>query len=621
MPISHKHSAFVYPEYISPLPADELIRVGTIKQQLYNEGVAKVQNQIDTLDQYGFSIVKEEDKKYFSQEMDKFMKTINEGAAKTDFANINSLRDLLSVGRPLETDPLIMNALKSSQEIQRRQKVLSSLDSKDRGAANDYYFMEDAYDYLNDGKVGSTLSSGKEYLPYIDVNAKIAEKIKNLKPDIFKGLSQRRDGLLDIVTTEYLTNAKVAQFIKSELDEKELMQLNMNARHSLKQLGVQNIQEMALQDFQQRYELANLCLVTAIPNLEKAKLMYQTSPTALNREQLDRAEADVEDLNIQLESAYENAQKFADVNQIDENVYYPYYLDNYITSKSRNYSQRKEEHDYKPDDIYIKNLEHNLNSARDYQKFLYDKQLKEIETESINPLNGLPYNNKPSKGLSDGVPTASVSTGGGEAGKILQRIPNILDQLAQMEVDLAKDKVPDSEIKKVEEFRLALSDAAQGKGLNQLANIAKVFNDYLGKGKPGKAYHNFMWSGLYSTVTLDRRAYIDPKDVEIQINNRIVNPLNSVYNELTSKKGANTRIAINNSLGYNREVLDGMNFITDPRIFMDPHVILGEPFQYKEITTEKIMPRTGSTIDFSGSDSSNADQQTQRNQRNQQGPD
>ena len=77
MAISHKHSPFVYPDYISPLPADELIRVGTIKQQLYNEGVAKVQNQIDTLDQYGFSIVKEEDKKYFSQEMDKFMKAIN----------------------------------------------------------------------------------------------------------------------------------------------------------------------------------------------------------------------------------------------------------------------------------------------------------------------------------------------------------------------------------------------------------------------------------------------------------------------------------------------------------------------------------------------------------------
>ena len=214
MAISRNHTPFQYSEYISPLPADELIRVGTIKQQLYNEGVAKVQNQIDTLDQYGFSILKEEDKNYFSQEMDKFMKAINEGAAKTDFANINSLRDLLSVSRPLENDPLILNAIKASQEVQRRQQVISSLDSKDRGPANDYFYMQDVYDYLSDGKVGSKLSSGKEYMPYIDVNGKIASRIKDLKADTYQGLVSRSNGFLDIATIEELTKIKVAESIQ-----------------------------------------------------------------------------------------------------------------------------------------------------------------------------------------------------------------------------------------------------------------------------------------------------------------------------------------------------------------------------------------------------------------------
>jgi hypothetical protein len=600
MPISHKHSAFAYSDYISPLPADELIRVGTIKQQLYNEGVAKVQNQIDTLDQYGFSIVKEEDKRYFSQEMDKFMKTINEGAAKTDFANMNSLKDLLSVGRPLETDPLIMNALKSSQEIQRRQKVLSSLDSKDRGAANDYYFMEDAYDYLNDGKVGSTLSSGKEYLPYIDVNAKIADKIKNIKDNVFTELSQRNNGLLDIVTVEELTNAKVAEFVRNELDEKELMQLNMNARHSLKQLGVQNIQEMALQDFQQRYEVANQGLVTAVPQLEKARLMYQTSPTAFNKQQLDRAEYAVENLNIQLESAYKNAQRFTDVNQIDENVYYPYYLDNYITSKARDYSHRKEVHDYKPDDIYKLNLQHNLDSARDYQKFLYDKELKRIENESTNPVNGLPYNNKPGKGVSDGVLTSSISTANGETGKRIAQIPSLISNLDVLIASMQEDKTLNPKVLgHVKEFKEALDKATRQRGLPQLQAIYDVYDKFLGQSSVGTLYNKKVWNGLYSIVKGELHTNTDPEEIQTYITNAVVNPLKEVHTGLTRKdKDEQTRIAINNSLSYDRGVLNNMDFIGTPQLFYDDQIFLGEPFQYLEIASGQTIPRSGSSIDF-----------------------
>ena len=101
MPISHKHVPFQYSDYISPLPADELIKIGSVKQSLYNEGVEKVQKRIDELDKYGFQIEKPEDREYFSQEMDKLIKSVNESSAKTDFSNMANVRSILSIGRPL----------------------------------------------------------------------------------------------------------------------------------------------------------------------------------------------------------------------------------------------------------------------------------------------------------------------------------------------------------------------------------------------------------------------------------------------------------------------------------------------------------------------------------------
>lgn len=576
MAISHKHTPFQYSEYISPLPADELIKIGTIKQQLYNEGVAKVQNQIDTLDQYGFSILKEEDKNYFSQEMDKFMKAINEGAAKTDFANINSLRDLLSVGRPLENDPLILNAIKASQEVQRRQQVMSSLDPKDRGPANDYFYMQDVYDYLSDGKVGSKLSSGKEYMPYIDVNGKIASRIKDLKGDTYKGLYGRYNGLIDEVTIEELTNKKVAEAIQSELDEKELTQLQLNAKYSLKNLGPENIQQMAMADFNQRYMEAQKGLETALPEYNKARIMYQTSPTPFNKQLLDRAEENIENLKIDLESATLNAQRFADIDQIDENVYYPYYLNNYITSKAREYSYRKELHDSKPDEVYMKNLEHNLATIRDREKFRNDMELEIIKAGYKNPRNGFYYNNRPDKPIEGGTVTKRISTYGGQVGKIIGDIPRITNELEKRIAILKASGADESVIKNVANFAELLTDATRKKGRAQLQAIHKAFNGYLGDKASGAAYTPALWDDLYNIVFNEPVSNIDPAIVKRKIFNSVVNPIQEVEIALDPENEPKSgRIAINNSFQNDRKIIEDMDFIITPSIFMDDYVQFG----------------------------------------------
>ena len=37
MPISAQHTKFEYPDYISPFPADELIKLAVKKQEMYDD--------------------------------------------------------------------------------------------------------------------------------------------------------------------------------------------------------------------------------------------------------------------------------------------------------------------------------------------------------------------------------------------------------------------------------------------------------------------------------------------------------------------------------------------------------------------------------------------------------
>jgi len=216
MPVSHRHQFLKYPGFVEPLPAEELIKVGLVKQQMFDQNVAIIQEHIGELDQYGFSLVKDVDKQYFSKEMDKFLKAVNQSVGKTDFSHIANVRNILSIGRPLESDPYILNAIEGSEELRRRQKYLESLPANQRGVSNDWYYMKDAQDWFSDGQVGSKLSTGKEYTPYADPSKFVADAVKNVKPDIRTDVI-KKNGYLTTIEIEELTNRRLREYLEENL--------------------------------------------------------------------------------------------------------------------------------------------------------------------------------------------------------------------------------------------------------------------------------------------------------------------------------------------------------------------------------------------------------------------
>jgi len=358
MAISHRHQSFNYPEYVSPLPADELIKMGVMKQQLYDQGVEKVQKRIDELDQYGFDLVKEEDKQYFSQEMDKFIKAVNESAAKTDFSVLPNVRNILSIGRPLENDPLLLNAIQSSAEYRRRQAELSKMSPKDRSAANDWYYMSDAYDWISDKKVGAKLSTGKEYTPYIDPAKYISESVGKMK-GIIESKIISENGFLKKQDVEKLTEQRLREWMENSLPASVVNQIRIDAEFKAK--------DVSPEEFKNYYfDIANESL-----NETKEAIYYLESLPTLTKEQQQDYETYVARKDM-LEDQMNNIQDSdTDAKEMWLNNQY----NKFITGQARSYAYRKEKEDWKANPYSL--LASKSEAARSLAKYKSDLRKEE----------------------------------------------------------------------------------------------------------------------------------------------------------------------------------------------------------------------------------------------------
>lgn len=371
MAISHRHRPFEYPEYISPLPADDLIKIGTIKQSLYNEGIEKVQKRIDELDKYGFDLVKPEDKKYFSQEMDKFIKSVNESAAKTDFSVLPNVRNILSIGRPLENDPNILNAIQSTAEYRRRQKELAKIPAKDRGPANDWLFMNDAESWLNDGKVGSKLSSGKTYTPYVDPAKYVSEMVSKMKANIEAEVIAE-NGFLKERQVEEITQERLKAWMETSLPPQVVNQIRLDAMYEAKDISSEELKNYYFDKTYKAYQEIEemMGLIEELPTMTKAQQnMYQQLTT--QKEVLQN-----ELYNIQ------NSEQDA------RDLYVNDAFNKFITGQAKSYAIRKEKESWKTNqfDLNVQraNLQRDLvRERRKAEEELYEYKLKKDQEYGV----------------------------------------------------------------------------------------------------------------------------------------------------------------------------------------------------------------------------------------------
>lgn len=340
MPISAQHTKFVYPDYVSALPADDLINLAVKKQEMYTEGLAKVQQNVDAYGQLRNNIKTDVEREYFDKTMDNLVNTINQSAG-LDFSMKGNVQAVLNIGKPLEKDEYITTAISNGKEITRRQETLSKLKPDERSAANDADYFEDVQDYMKSGKLGYKLGA-KEYTPYIDISKEINERMKGAK----------ENGTVDIMmdgkyirteSTKGLSPQEVASKISAGLGVKEKNQLRIDAMYDLKQKGMEQGHADVVNYYSNLKQSSEATLLQSQNRLKEAQDAYAKAPTESARQALESVRGPLEEARLQVEVANKNLTQVSDINNFNPNQYVNLFTNNFIANQANAYAYRQVE--------------------------------------------------------------------------------------------------------------------------------------------------------------------------------------------------------------------------------------------------------------------------------------
>ena len=230
MPISHVHKPFVYEDFIPEMDASTLVNAVKIKQNLYDEGRTKVQDYYDKVS--SLPLVRDADKAYANQELNKIFSIIQNNAGSADFSNPQSVRSFIDIAKPLERDQIMINAIQSSAEYKSRLEQLEEIKTKHPekySKENEWELMRDIEAWSNDPNAGVKLAS-KQYVPYADMTAKYLKLQKEVKASVETQLAaQIKTGQISATKVTELTAAKFKEALQATMTPMELQQLQIHS--------------------------------------------------------------------------------------------------------------------------------------------------------------------------------------------------------------------------------------------------------------------------------------------------------------------------------------------------------------------------------------------------------
>ena len=155
--------------YIQQLPVDAMVKVGMEKQRRYDEGVQKIQTQIDNI--AGLDVVRDVDKQYLQSKLNDLGNNLKTVAAG-DFSNYQLVNSTAGMVTQIGKDQNIQNAVYSTSNHKKQMKAMEEAKKKGEAAPeNEVDYNKQFSKYMNSDKPGDLFNGN--YTPYIDVNKKL----------------------------------------------------------------------------------------------------------------------------------------------------------------------------------------------------------------------------------------------------------------------------------------------------------------------------------------------------------------------------------------------------------------------------------------------------------------
>ena len=228
--------------YIQQLPVEAMVQVGMEKQKRYDEGIQKIQTNIDNI--AGLDVIRDVDKTYLQSKLNQLgskLKTVAAG----DFSNYQLVNSVGGMAKQIGKDSTVQNAVRSTAWYRKQAQEMEKAISEGKSSqANIYDFNDKANAYLNSNNANESFSG--RYTQYIDVDKKWLEVFKGLHSDLAEQdipyatnpdgsiNKQKTAEAMQRISKETVSAAKIENAIRASLTPDEQNQLSINANYQFR---------------------------------------------------------------------------------------------------------------------------------------------------------------------------------------------------------------------------------------------------------------------------------------------------------------------------------------------------------------------------------------------------
>lgn len=168
--------------YVEQVPVELMGQVGIYKQAAYDQGVQKIQSQIDRIS--GLQVLHPEDKAYIQSKINGLTDRLKKFAS-ADFSNQQLLSSVSGMTNELLKDNNIVSAVQVTANLKKQQEIMDKASQEGKSSpSNEWVFNQGLSKYLEtkDPQQRSYYKNFK-YTPYTDIDKKWREVIKQINPN------------------------------------------------------------------------------------------------------------------------------------------------------------------------------------------------------------------------------------------------------------------------------------------------------------------------------------------------------------------------------------------------------------------------------------------------------
>ena len=243
---SYTDSIPTFNPYVQTIPVDEMISVGMYKQQKYDEGIQKIQTNIDNI--AGLDVVRDVDKAYLQSKLNQLGNNLT-SVAGGDFSNFQLVNSVNGMTNQIAKDPNVLNAIASAKTYRKGLEDMAAANKDGKGSAShDWLYKTDANEWLNNQDINKTFTGG--YKQYSNYQKNAQEVIKGLvKNETGKDVAFETGPNGEMIVLDAMTRTEIAGITPERIQSALMIGLSPNDWQSMQIDGRYNYSNATPEQF------------------------------------------------------------------------------------------------------------------------------------------------------------------------------------------------------------------------------------------------------------------------------------------------------------------------------------------------------------------------------------